>query len=99
MGAAASLVERAWRVRRGRDDLLVLTRAEVADVYASLLSPERFVRAYVRTALGKTRWIDNAEDMRTYIGEDMQGDYWGMADLWFGRDPGLMRGVFSLAIV
>ena len=31
MGAAASLVERAWRVRRGRDDLLVLTRAEVAE--------------------------------------------------------------------
>lgn len=72
-----------------------MTRAEVADVYASLLRPHRFVLAYVCTALGKTRWIDDAEDMRTYIGKDMPGDYWGMADLWFGRDPGLMRGVFS----
>ena len=70
-------------------------RAEVADVYASLLSPLRFVQAYVRTALGHTRWIDDAEDMRAYIGKDMPGDYWGMADLWFGRDPGLMRSVME----
>ena len=72
-----------------------MTRAEVADVYASLLAPNRFVRAYVRTALGQTRCIDDAEDMRTYIGKDMPGDYWGMADLWFGRDPGLMRSVME----
>ena len=71
-----------------------MSRAEVADVYASLLRPHRFVLAYVRTALGKTRWIDDAEDMRAYIGEEMPGDYWGMADLWFGRDAGLMRSVF-----
>ena len=71
-----------------------MTRAEVADVYASLLAPQRFVRAYVRTALGKTRWIDDAEDLRAYIGKEMPGDYWGMADLWFGRDAGLMRSVF-----
>ena len=41
MGAAASLVERAWRVRRGRDDLLVLTRAEVAEDEACLAA-QRF---------------------------------------------------------
>ena len=72
-----------------------MTRAEVADVYASLLRPHRFVRAYVRTALGKTLWIDDAENMRTYVGKDMPGDYWGMADIWFGRDAGLMSSVFS----
>ena len=72
-----------------------MSRAEVADVYASLLHPYRFVLAYARTALGRTRWIDDADAMRDYIGEEMPGDYWGMADIWFGRDAGLMRSVFD----
>ena len=44
MGAAASLVERAWRVRRGRDDLLVLTRAEVAEDEACLAAQRAAIR-------------------------------------------------------
>ena len=72
-----------------------MSRAEVADVYASLLHRHRFVLAYARTALGRTRWIDDADDMRAYIGEEIPGDYWGIADIWFGRDPGLMRSVFD----
>ena len=45
MGAAASLVERAWRVRRGRDDLLVLTRAEVAEDEACLAAQRAAINA------------------------------------------------------
>ena len=44
MGAAASLIERAWRVRRGRDDLLVLTRAEVAEDETCLAAQRAAIR-------------------------------------------------------
>ena len=49
MGAAASLVERAWRVRRGRDDLLVLTRAEVAEDEACLAAPVSYTHLTLPT--------------------------------------------------
>ena len=71
-----------------------MTRAEVADVYASLLHRHRFVLAYASSPGAPGEWISDPEAMRLYTGAVMPSHYWGQADLWFGRDAALMRRVF-----
>ena len=71
-----------------------MTRAAVAELYASLLRPGRFALAHVSSPIAPGEWIDTPETMRHYTGALMPSHYWGQADIWFGRDAALMRTVF-----
>ena len=72
-----------------------MTRTVVAELYAALLRPGRFALAYVRSPIAPGEWMDTPEVMQHYTGELMPSHYWGQADIWFGRDAGLMRSVFA----
>ena len=71
-----------------------MTRARVAGIYAALLRPGRFALAYVHSPIAPAEWISDPEAMRAYTGARMPSHFWGMVDIWFGRDAGLMRSVF-----
>jgi FkbM family methyltransferase len=71
-----------------------MTRVAVADVYASLLDQGRFAMAYIHSPIAPARWIKTPKQMHRYIGTTMSLDFWGMVDIWFGRDALLMKDVY-----
>jgi FkbM family methyltransferase len=71
-----------------------MTRTTVADIYAALLRPGGFALAYVHSPIAPAEWISDPKAMWVYIGTRMPSHYWGIVDIWFGRDAGLMRSVF-----
>jgi len=73
-----------------------MTRARVANIYAALLRPGRFTLAYVHSPIAPAEWISDPKTMHTYTGARMPLHFWGMVDIWFGRDAELMRSVFKI---